>query len=247
MNRLTGKSALITGASQGLGRQLAIDFARAGADRLALVARNPARLAETRRLVERAAPGARVREIVADLGRREEVERAAAVALEEFGGRVDVLVNNAAVLGPAPRPFLLDFPPEAFRQVLAVNLEAPLVLIQRLLPALLEAGGSVVNVTSDAGLVGYPGWGAYGISKFGLEGLCQTWAAELADSGVRLNWIDPGDMNTALHRAAEPDEDPTQWADPAAVTEAFVFLASDESKGVHGKRFRAQEFAGVAP
>ena len=96
-------------------------------------------------------------------------------------------------------------------------------------------------MTSDAGQVGYPGWGAYGISKFGLEGLSQTWASELEETGVRVNWVDPGNMNTAMHRAAEPEEDPSEWANPADVTEVFVFLASDESKNVTGKRFQAQE------
>ena len=102
-------------------------------------------------------------------------------------------------------------------------------------------GGSIINVTSDAGITGYPGWGAYGISKFGIEGMSQTWAAELEGTGVRLNWVDPGDMNTAMHRAAEPDADPNQWANPADVTEVFIYLAADESKQVHGQRFEAQK------
>ena len=99
------------------------------------------------------------------------------------------------------------------------------------------------KVASDAGIVGYPGWGAYGISKFGLEGMSQTWAAELAETKVRVNWVDPGSMNTAMHRAAEPDEDPCEWADPAKVTEVFIYLASDESQQVTGRRLQAQELA----
>ena len=125
--------------------------------------------------------------------------------------------------------------------MLDTNLAAPFLLIKKVLPAMVEQGGSIINVTSDAGVVGYPGWGAYGISKFGIEGLSQTWAAELQGSKVRLNWVDPGSMNTAMHRAAEPDEDPSQWADPADVTGVFLYLASDESEGVHGQRFEAQE------
>jgi len=97
---------------------------------------------------------------------------------------------------------------------------------------MMEHGGCIINVTSDAGQVGYPGWGAYGISKFGLEGMSQTWASELEETGVRVNWVDPGNMNTAMHRAAEPEEDPKEWANPANVTDVFVFLASDESKNV---------------
>jgi NAD(P)-dependent dehydrogenase (short-subunit alcohol dehydrogenase family) len=111
---------------------------------------------------------------------------------------------------------------------------------------MIEQGGSIINVTSDAGIVGYAGWGAYGISKFGLEGMSQTWAAELEESKVRVNLVDPGSMNTAMHRAAEPDEDPSQWADPAGVTEVFIYLASDESEGVTAQRFQAQEFTARA-
>jgi NAD(P)-dependent dehydrogenase (short-subunit alcohol dehydrogenase family) len=118
---------------------------------------------------------------------------------------------------------------------------APFLIIKKLLPAMIEGGGSIINVTSDAGHTGYPGWGAYGISKFGLEGMSQTWAAELEGSGVRVNWVDPGAMNTEMHRAAEPEEDPAEWADPSEVTEVFIYLASNESRNVNGQRFEAQE------
>jgi NAD(P)-dependent dehydrogenase (short-subunit alcohol dehydrogenase family) len=241
MSRLQGKYVLITGASRGLGQQLALAFAREGAAGLALVARDGDGLRELRDHLRAAAPQARVVVIGADLAREHDVERVVATTLHEFGGRLDVLVNNASVLGPSPMPYLLDYPLEDFRAVLDTNLLAPFLLIKKALPALVEQGGSIVNVTSDAGVVGYPGWGAYGISKFGIEGMSQTWAAELAGSPVRLNWVDPGSMNTAMHRAAEPDEDPNQWADPADVTAVFVYLASDESCGVHGQRFEAQE------
>jgi NAD(P)-dependent dehydrogenase (short-subunit alcohol dehydrogenase family) len=241
MNRLNGKYALITGASRGLGRQLAIDFAREGAAGLALVARNADALREVVEQVRELAPATRVLAVAADLGREEDVERAVATALHAFGGRLDVLVNNASVLGPTPMPFLLDYPLEDFRAVLHTNLVAPFLLIKKVLPAMIENGGSIINVSSDAGVVGYPRWGAYGISKAGIEGLSRTWAAELEGSPVRLNWVDPGSMNTAMHRAAEPDEDAAEWADPAEVTGVFVYLASDESRDVHGRRFEAQE------
>jgi NAD(P)-dependent dehydrogenase (short-subunit alcohol dehydrogenase family) len=240
MSRLQGKYALITGASQGLGFELAIAFARAGAAGIAIVARNKALLNVARDLIQEVAPQILVLAIVADVSEAQDIERVVATTLNEFGGRIDILVNNASTIGPSPMPFLLDYPLEDFRNVLNTNLIAPFLLIKKVLPAMIENGGSIINVTSDAGITGYPGWGAYGISKFGLEGLSQTWAAELEESNVRVNWVDPGNMNTAMHRAAEPDEDPTQWANPEDVTEIFVYLASDESKNVNGQRFHAQ-------
>ncbi len=239
--RLHGKYVLITGASQGLGRQLAIEFAREGAAGIAITARRREALNEVREHIREAAPVTRVAVIVADLSRQEDIERVVATALSEFDGRLDVLVNNASTLGPSPMPFLLDYPLEDFRRVMDTNLIAPFLLIKKVLPAMIENGGSIINVTSDAGVVGYSGWGAYGISKFGIEGMSQTWAAELGETGVRVNWVDPGNMNTEMHRLAEPDEDPTQWANPAEVTEVFIYLASDESKNVNGQRFQAQE------
>jgi NAD(P)-dependent dehydrogenase (short-subunit alcohol dehydrogenase family) len=241
MNRLIDKRALITGATRGLGRQLAIAFVREGATHLALVGRDARALTEVKDTIQQMARDTYVLTIAADLAREEDIERTVALTLTAFGGQLDVLINNASVLGPTPMPYLLDYPLEDFRETLAVNLIAPFLLIKKVLPAMIECGGSIINVTSDAGVVGYPGWGAYGISKFGLEGLSQTWAAELEDAGVRVNWVDPGSMNTQMHRAAEPEEDPAQWADPADVTGVFVFLASDASRGVNGRRFLAQE------
>ena len=272
MNKLQGKHVLITGASQGLGRQLAIAYAREGAAGIAIVARQTEALAEVKERIQAvsktnvvvvaadvnrpediervmqevkerlsaSASKTRVLTIAADLTQPEDIERAIATTLNEFNGRLDVLVNNASTIGPTPLPFLLDYPLEDFRNVINTNLIAPFLLIKKALPAMID-GGSIINVTSDAGITGYPGWGAYGISKFGIEGMSQTWAAELEGSGVRVNWVDPGDMNTQMHRDAEPNEDPTQWADPVDVTEVFVYLASDQSRHVNGQRFQAQE------
>lgn len=241
MSRLQGKYALITGASQGLGLQLALKFAQEGAAGIAIVARGAKLLEEACHLIQNAAPEVKVLAVTADVSQPQDIERIVATTLNEFQGRLDILINNASTIGPSPMPFLLDYPLEDFRNVLNTNLIAPFLLIKKVLPAMIENGGSIINVTSDAGVTGYPGWGAYGISKFGLEGLSQTWAAELEESNVRVNWVDPGNMNTAMHRAAEPDEDPTQWADPQEVTDIFIYLASDESKDVRGQRFEAQE------
>jgi NAD(P)-dependent dehydrogenase (short-subunit alcohol dehydrogenase family) len=240
MKLLADKFALITGASQGLGREIALAYARENARGLALVARKKELLQRLQSEIGKIAPATTVDIIQADLGSLTDVERVAAITLEACGGRLDILVNNASTLGPVPMPYLLDYPADDFQQVLNVNLVAPFLLIQNLLAAMIDHGGSIVNVTSDAGRVGYPGWGAYGISKFGLEGLSQTWAAELGETPVRVNWVDPGNMNTAMHRDAEPSEDPTAWANPAAVTEIFVFLGSETSQQVRGQRLEAQ-------
>src|SRR2546426_1523081 len=240
MSKLAGKNILITGASQGLGREMALRFAREGAGDLSLVARHADKLIAVRGEVLKIAQKVDVVTIEADVSKSRDIERIVATTLAQFKGRLDVLVNNASTIGPSPMPYLLDYPVEDFREVLDTNLIGPFLLIKNALPAMIERG-SIINVTSDAGQVGYPGWGAYGISKFGLEGMSQTWASELEETGVRVNWVDPGNMNTAMHRAAEPEEDPSQWADPADVTDLFVFLASEESKGVTGKRFQAQE------
>jgi NAD(P)-dependent dehydrogenase (short-subunit alcohol dehydrogenase family) len=214
MKRLQGKYALITGASQGLGLQMAIAFAREGAAGVAIVARGVELLKTAHDLVQAAAPDTKVLAIVADVSQAADIERIVATTLNEFQGQLNILVNNASTIGPSPMPYLLDYPLEDFRSVLDTNLVAPFLLIKKTLSAMIDRGGSIINVTSDAGVVGYPGWGAYGISKFGLEGLSQTWAVELEGTPMRVNWVDPGNMNTAMHRAAEPDADPTEWADP---------------------------------
>jgi NAD(P)-dependent dehydrogenase (short-subunit alcohol dehydrogenase family) len=241
MSKLVGKDILITGASQGLGREMALRFAREGASGLSIVAQHVDKLNEVRDEIRQIAAKIDIVAIEADVSKPRDIERIIATTLAQFKGHLDVLVNNASTIGPSPMPNLLDYPVEDFREVIDTNLIGPFLLIKTVLPAMIERGGSIINVTSDAGQVGYPGWGAYGISKFGLEGMSQTWASELEDSGVRVNWVDPGNMNTAMHRAAEPDEDPKEWANPTDVTDVFVFLASDESEGVTGKRFQAQE------
>jgi NAD(P)-dependent dehydrogenase (short-subunit alcohol dehydrogenase family) len=176
-NRLSGQTILITGASQGLGRELARAFARHGAAALALVARRREPLEAVREQISYTYPRTRIVLIEADVSRPKDVERTVATALDAFGGQLDVLVNNASTIGPSPMPYLLDFPLEDFQAVLNTNLIGPFLMIRHALPAIIDRGGSIINVTSDAGVVGYAGWGAYGISKFGLEGLSQTWAA----------------------------------------------------------------------
>ena len=239
MGALDGKVALITGASRGLGRAMAQAYAREGA---ALVINSressAAELKTLRQELEGA--GAEVLAVIADVSGRADVERLAAGALARFG-RVDVLVNNASHLGPTPMPYLADYPADDFEDVLRTNITGPFLLTRALIGGMLTRDtGVIINISSDAGVVGYPTWGAYGVSKAGLDHLSRTWAAELEGTNVRVASVDPGSMNTAMHRAAEPEEDPTQWADPAALTPFFVWLASDAATGTSGQRFEAQ-------
>ena len=227
MKQLEGKVALVTGASRGLGRAIALAYAREGAA-LALCARRPGALQAVAAEID--ALGAPVLAIAADVGAEADRERLVSRALDRFG-RIDVLVNNASALGPTPLPLLADLEPAAFEEVVRVDLVAPYRLTRAVLGGMLLLGsGVVINVSSDAAVNGYPGWGAYSAAKAGLDGLTRVWAAELEGSGVRIVSVDPGDMDTEMHRAAIPDADPAELARPEAVAEAFVRLALDPSR-----------------
>jgi NAD(P)-dependent dehydrogenase (short-subunit alcohol dehydrogenase family) len=241
MQSLEGKVCLVSGASRGLGRAVAMEFARQGASLVINSRPSSAKdLAETELRLK--VIGAPVLRVSADVALRADVERLAAEALMHFG-RVDVLVNNASALGPTPMPYLVDYPIEDFNSVMQTNLAGPFMLTRALVGQMLERGsGSVINVSSDAGVVGYPTWGAYGVSKAALDQLTRTWAAELEGSGVRVNSVDPGDMDTAMKRASEPEGDAAQWAKPETRTAVFVYLASDDSAGLSGQRIIASEF-----
>jgi NAD(P)-dependent dehydrogenase (short-subunit alcohol dehydrogenase family) len=234
--RLEGKVALITGASRGLGRALALAFAREGAS-LALCARGQESLEQV--ASEVASLGAPVLAVPADVRSTRDLDRLVALTLDRYQ-RVDILVNNASELGPTPLPYLADYPPPAFDDVLQVNLVAPFRLTQALIGGmLLRDRGVIINVTSDAGVTGYAGWGAYAVSKAGLEGLTRTWAVELARTGVRIYAVDPGDMDTDMHRAAIPDADPSELARPDDVALAFVRLVTSAEADLTGRRLEA--------
>lgn len=231
---------MITGASKGLGRALALGFAKQGA-RLAISARGEAGLRDVQREAEEL--GADVLAVVGDMSVPRDVERFVAQT-EAAYGRVDVLINNASILGPSPMPYLLDYPEEDFADVLRVNAVGPFLVTRRVIPGMLQNdSGSIINITSEAGHTGYAGWGAYGISKFAVEGMTETWADEVSESAVRVNMVDPGEMDTEMHALAVPDCD-YELADPGEILDVFFYLASDASKGVNGKRFQAQAFNG---
>ncbi|MDF2858308.1 MAG: 3-oxoacyl-ACP reductase [Neobacillus sp.] len=237
---LNNKVVMITGASKGLGRALTLAFAKEGA-RLAICSRSAQELLAVK--AEAKAFGAEVLAVEADISLTRDVERFVALA-EEAYGKIDVLINNASILGPSPMPLLLDYPEADFAEVIRVNTISPFLVARRVIPGMLQRNqGSIINLTSEAGNTGYAGWGAYGISKFAVEGLTETWADELSSTNVRVNMVDPGEMDTQMHRLAVPDCD-YPLAKPEDVVEVFLYLASDKSAGINGQRFEAQEFIG---
>ena len=189
---------MITGASRGLGLALASSLAARRWD-LVVDARGGDALAEATAGFMGDGRVVAIAGDVADPG-----HRAALVDAARTLGGLDALVNNASSLGPSPLPRLAELPLDALDAVLRVNVAAPLALIQSALP-LLAAGGRIVNVTSDAGVEGYEGWGGYGASKAALEQMSRVLAAEHPE--LRVYWVDPGDMNTQMHQDAYPGED----------------------------------------
>jgi len=232
---LEGKVALITGASQGLGRALALAFAREGA-RVVVNARSEESVRPIAGEVEEA--GGEGLAVAADVSKDSDVKRLVDETVERFG-RIDVLVNNAGLLGP--RVAIADYPEDEWRRVIDANLTGPFLVSRAAIPHLSE-GASIINLVSGVSVEGRAEWGAYSVSKFGLEGLNQILAAELAERGVRVNAVDPGGMRTDMRAAAYPEEDPQTRITPEENTAVFVYLASDESQGVTGERFKAQEF-----
>jgi NAD(P)-dependent dehydrogenase (short-subunit alcohol dehydrogenase family) len=220
--------AIITGASRGLGAALARALAADGW-RLVIDARGAQELERTA-----AELGGDVRALAGDVA--DPGHRAALVAAA--GERIDLLVNNASLLGPSPQPGLADYPLDVLARVYAVNVIAPLALIQLVLPR-LPAGGAVLNVTSDAAVEPYPFWGGYGSSKAALEQLGAVFSAE--HPAVRVYTVDPGDMRTQMHQEAFPGEDISDRPPPeASVPGLRALIDGDLPSG----RYRAGELAG---
>lgn len=227
--------ALVTGASRGLGLEVARAYARRGA-RLVIVARGRDELEGRGRELRRETE---VLALAADVSHN--AERVVDAAIGRFG-RIDILVNNASELGPSPMPPLQDFAWQDLERVYRVNVLAPLHLTQLVLPGMRSRGrGLIINVSSDAGVEAYPGWGGYGSSKAALEHLSRTLGAELDGTGIRVCVVDPGDMNTEMHRLAEPGVDLSGLPDPEVAAPAFVRLAEEDE--LQFKRVQAQQFA----
>jgi NAD(P)-dependent dehydrogenase (short-subunit alcohol dehydrogenase family) len=225
------KTAIVTGASRGLGLELARALAERGW-RLVIDARNADEL-ETARAELIATTG-----VVAIAGDIAEADHRRAL-VDAAGGTIDLLVNNASTLGASPLPSLADYPLHTLEHVFAVNAIAPLAIAQLALPH-MPAGTRIVNITSDAAVEGYEGWGGYGASKAALEQLSNVLAAE--HPALRVYAVDPGDMNTRMHQEAFPGEDISDRPPPRdSVPGLLALVEGDLASG----RYRAAELAAV--
>ena len=212
-------NAIITGASRGLGRALAVELARTGA-KVVLVARESAELHAA--VAEIRARGGSAHAVAADLGDKEAIHAIAGAAAALIGP-IDLLVHNASALGPTPLRPLLDTDCEDFERVLEVNVLGPFRLSKAIAGGMaLRGRGTLVHISSDAAVNAYPGWGAYGVSKAALDHLGRSWAAELGELGVRSIIVDPGEMDTVMHADAMPEADRATLARPGDVAKRLA-------------------------
>src|SRR6185503_13545881 len=226
------KNALITGASRGLGLALARQLAEHGWG-LVIDARGKKALQQVREILSAKTKVIAIAGDVTSESHRKKLWKAA----QELDG-LDALINNASLLGPSPQPQLLDYPLDVLEEVYRANVIAPLALIQTLHSA-LKPGACIINVTSDAGVEAYSGWGGYGSSKAALEHLSHILAEE--NPSLRIYWVDPGDMRTRMQQEAFPDEDISDRPLPEeSVPGLMVLIEGKEPSG----RYRAREVIG---
>lgn len=219
---LAGKVAIITGAGRGIGRAVAQAYAREGA-RLALCSRTKTELSST--AAELGRLGAEVLALPADVSQPDQVVIFVDNAVAKFG-RLDVLVNNAGVAHPEAS--FLELSLREWDRVLAINLRGAYLVARAVIPHMVrQKGGSVINVSSWLGRDALTGWGAYGVSKWGLEGLTRYLALELKPSRVRVNSVSPGYVATKMTNYG--------GAKPESVVDLFVYLGSDASRAITGQ------------
>lgn len=229
----SSRTALITGASRGLGLALARNLADKSWN-LIIDARGAEELEAARAELSILTSIIAIPGDVSDADHR----HALAQATSESGG-LDVLVNNASIIGPSPQPDLLNYPLDVLEEVYRVNVIAPLALIQAVQDD-LKPGARVINITSDAAVEPYEGWGGYGPSKAALEHLSAILAAE--NPSLRVYWVDPGDMRTRMHQEAFPGEDISDRPLPEESVPGVVSLLEND---LPGGRYRVKDLDGA--
>lgn len=228
------RTALVTGASRGLGAVVATHLVRTGHHVIVTARHRDGLDALAERLRKE---GGRVSALAGDITDAAHRER---LAREVAATGLDVLVNNASALGPSPMPSLAGYPLDALRDVFETNVISPVALVQDLRDALAARRGLVVNITSDAALGAYEGWGGYGASKAALELASRTLASELRSDGIGVVVVDPGDMRTEMHQAAFPGEDISDRPLPEVTVPFWAWLFSADRLAVTGRRYQAQ-------
>jgi NAD(P)-dependent dehydrogenase (short-subunit alcohol dehydrogenase family) len=223
------KNALITGASRGLGLALARQLAEKGWG-LIIDGRGKKALQQVREILSAKTKVIAIAGDVTAESHRKKLLRAA----QEIGG-LDALVNNASLLGPSPQPSLLEYPLDILEEVYRANVIAPLAIMQAL-QSMLKPDACIVNVTSDAGVEAYGGWGGYGSSKAALEHLSHILAEE--NPSLRVYWVDPGDMRTQMQQEAFPDEDISDRPLPEESVPGLLALIEGQ---MPSGRYRARE------
>lgn len=235
---LRGKIALVTGGTRGIGRAIAAAYLGAGA-RVFICGRDETHVASALRELQ---PIGELDGAAVDIGRADDVRNLVRCAVERFG-TIDVLVNNASILGP--RVSIAEYPVSEWEEVLRVNLSGVFFLTREVLPLLFaKNAGSIINVTSGVGRQGKARWGAYAVSKAGIECLTQVLADELKGSGIRVNAVNPAATRTEMRAAAYPEEDPQTLPRPEDIVEVFLYLASDASSAVTGRSVDARDWSG---
>lgn len=223
---ISGTATLITGASRGLGEALALELSGQGA-RLVLVSRHLGGLEPVVRRIR--AAGGEAHALEADIGAKADIYPLAGAAAA-LVGPIDLLIHNASELGPTPLRLLLDTECEDFERVLAVNVLGPFRLSRVIAGSMaLRQRGTIVHVSSDASVNAYSHWGPYSVSKAALDHLARLWERELGERGVRSFSVDPGEMDTEMHRAALPDADRTKLARPERVASQIAQLIRSPS------------------
>lgn len=224
--KLKDKVALITGGGRGIGKAIALAYAREGA-KVAICARTASEIEQTAREIE--AIGPECLGVVCDVSLEEPVGRLLRSVQGHFG-KVDVLINNAGVMTrPAP---IVEVEVRKWDYTINANLRGPFLVTKAVLPLMMrQRNGAIINLSSSIGRGAYANFGAYAVSKWGIEGFTQTLAVELRSFNIRVNSVEPGYVATKLtgYRGSRPE----------SVTEVFVFLGTDEAKGITGRMLSA--------
>jgi NAD(P)-dependent dehydrogenase (short-subunit alcohol dehydrogenase family) len=240
-NFLAGKTILITGASDGIGKQCAKTFAQYGAQ-LILLGRNQEKLEALYDELEQQSPGlAFIHPLDFSKAHGDDYKNLAASLAEQFD-RLDGLIHSAALLGP--RTPIEFYPDSDWEELLKVNITAPFLLTKALLPSLSQSRDArVLFLSSSVGRAGRAHWGAYAVTKFALEGLMQTLADEVTNTThIKVNSLNPGATRTSMRRDAYPAEDPASQPEPAALMPVFLYLLSEQAAKIQGQALDARGF-----